>query len=350
MPTLHLDYFTQWGQEPLAVGYGLDYDGKQLWMVGGTRSTLLTDTECPNPGGTGVYHTHVNSGNSTLFGDCDAFILAFNTENYHLTYGTLYGGDYYDMLLDVSHDDNKVYFAGESRSSPGSPFIDDLDLNTYYQDLNSNGVTRDALVLAMRHDIPTPELVWSTAFGGTHSERGWGIAASSDEVYLVGATASASWEDFPLKEFDPLGPVDFYQPYNLGGSSNWFVSNYDFELGLDYEDPGVKYVAEQPQQDHDAFIAAFSSVWGAVDINSPSAPDQLLFVTPLPADARWTVHIPAQGDWSLDAYDVAGRNMGHWHTGGPAVLIDLSACAQGLYLLRATTPSGEVRSAKVVRP
>jgi hypothetical protein len=355
--SLHLDYCTGWGQgstlmymqDLVSVGYGLDYDGTYLWMVGGTHALTLTDADCPDPGGTGVYHTHVNSGGGDVSSKCDGFILAFDPETYELKYGTLLGGYGYDMLLDVGHDASNIYITGETRSN--THYTTDLDPDRYFQPLNPNGTSRDAVVLALQDNLASPTLLWQTAFGGTGSERGWGIAATQTEVYLTGATASAAWESYPLKEFNPESDLDFYQDLNFGGDAYSFLDYYQFEYGLDGEQSTSTTNPEPAQQPHDGFIASFNSLYhGHVGIPEAAARAPGLSVLPLPMLGQWTVHFPGAGDWTLIAYNSAGQQVGLWHSSSPSLVADLTAQPHGMYLLLATTLTGARYSAKVVRP
>lgn len=348
LATLQLDYFTQWGNDQRAIGYALDFEGKQIWMVGGTVAQNLTDVECPDPGGAGVYHTHVNSGNGNPHEWSDGFILMFDAEHFTLNYGTLFGGGNYDMLTDIGHDNERMYITGETRSSTGSSIVQDIAPQRYHQDLNPNITSRDALVLAIDHASSTPALVWSTAFGGTRSDRGWGIAASHSEVYLVGATASSSWEEFPLREFDPVGPNDFYQDYNFGGIGYNFLEFYGFDGSLDLTG-FIEVSPEDLNQPHDGFIASFSAPL-QVGIHEHPGQDTELRVTPLPALDQWNVQLPEGDNWTLTAYTAAGQILARWKVQGNNFTVDLHERAAGMYLLRAATPSGQVASAKVVRP
>ena len=87
-----------------------------------------------------------------------------------------------------------------------------------------------------------------------------------------------------------------------------------------------------------------------VGINEERAHNSTLSVYPLDEPGRWNVQFPKAGNWNLTAYDVLGRPVGTWHSSGPSLVVDLSAHAPGIYLLRATSTTGELRGAKVIRP
>lgn len=348
LSTHQLVYFTQWGQDGSAIGYGLDYDGKQLWAVGGTHAQNLGAEDCPVAGGPGVYHTYTNSGNGNTWEGCDGFILAFNPITFELNYGTLFGGGNYDILLDVAHDNETVYFTGESRSGPGSGILADLDPGRYYQPFNANGSTRDAIVVAMNSQLEDLSLLWSTAFGGVKGERGWGIATAPGAVYLAGTTASSSWEAFPLKEFDPTSPNDYYQDYNLLGPGGNFLPFYEFEYGLDLFGT-IEDSPEPVTQPHDGFIASFGTPFH-VGVDAPADPAPGLLATPMEGPGQWLVTMPRIAEWTLTAYDAAGRCVLEREMNGRSTVVSLNSSAPGLYLLRATSAAGVSIHTKLLRP
>ena len=355
LTTLQLDYLTAWGGPDLTysssinVAMGLDVAGKDLWVVGGTHATGLTNVECPDPAVTGVYHTHTHSGGSWN-NRCEGFILSMNPATFTLNYGTLIGGPNDDMLLDVNHDPDQatVYISGESRSNTG--IVTDLDPQLYFQPLNSNLNTRDAIILALDNVRAAPVMRWRTAFGGTQSDRGWGIAASLTDVYFVGATASDWWQGFPLMEYDVNDDFDFFQEGSYGGPNVWsFLPWYAFEAMLDFEwNYYGEVVTENTSQNSEAFIASFASNFYVGTLEIVKAPE--LVVVPLQGIAQWGVRYPFPGKWTLTAYDATGRQISTWTTQSGGQAIDLSAQATGIYLLRATEFGGTYLSGKVLRP
>ena len=200
-------------------------------------------------------------------------------------------------------------------------------------------------------DIASPTLLWQTPYGGINSERGWGIAANATELYITGGTASAFWDDYPLKEFNPNDDLDFYQDINLGGNAYSFLDYCQFEYGLDgmYTTPATN--PEPAQQPHDGFIASFDLQFQTpVGITEPSTRSHALGVTLLPLNGTWSVHFPENDDWTVTAYNAAGQQVGVWHATSSSLVLDLTAQPQGMYLLVATTAAGVRYSAKIVRP
>ncbi len=75
-----------------------------------------------------------------------------------------------------------------------------------------------------------------------------------------------------------------------------------------------------------------------------------LSVTSLPDPGEWNVQLPKAGNWSVAAYDAMGQAVGNWHTNSNKLVIDLGSQAKGIYVLRASLPTGDVRSARLVQP
>jgi hypothetical protein len=87
-----------------------------------------------------------------------------------------------------------------------------------------------------------------------------------------------------------------------------------------------------------------------VGINEVTGPIATLAVTPLAEPGRWNVRFPGNGAWMLNAFDVMGRSVGAWNVSGTQMVLDLADRSQGIYLLRASSVAGEIRTARVVRP
>ncbi len=353
-----LNYCTRWGggpiTDPSTIAYGIDFDGSYMWVVGGTRRASMAILDAPLPEGPSTIHHNLLNA-SDPGNPSDGFILKFDPMTHTLLYGTLIGGNKYDMLLDVGHDEDYVYITGESRSTNG--FASDLHPLRYFQPMNSNVNTRDAVVLAIRSGSAPPVMVWRTAFGGLVSERAWGIAGSMaqpSDVYLVGATASQLNQAFPLQEFSTSSTLDYYQPVNLIGSGgDWPLNSwYAFEKGLNFESGGLGFASpEASLQGHDGFIASFAA-YHPVGVSESAVPidGYELVITPLAQEASWLIHFPYPGSWILEVHDAKGRLVRSQHGNGTPMGLDISTEAQGMYLLRALNGSEPPRSAKLVRP
>jgi hypothetical protein len=92
-----------------------------------------------------------------------------------------------------------------------------------------------------------------------------------------------------------------------------------------------------------------SSPMGVVEQAARDDANQLR-VEPLPGNGEWIVRFPHADQWKLDVYDAEGRHVRSQVGNGANMELDIGAEAPGMYLLRASTPKGMVRSAKIVRP
>ncbi len=95
--------------------------------------------------------------------------------------------------------------------------------------------------------------------------------------------------------------------------------------------------------------SSFQEECSTVGIQEAVARNSALTMYPLADPGRWNVQFPRSGSWTLTAYDALGQQVGTWRAEGVSTILDLSAKSGGIYLLRASTPDGEWRTAKVVR-
>ena len=71
-------------------------------------------------------------------------------------------------------------------------------------------------------------------------------------------------------------------------------------------------------------------------------------VLPNPARGEARV-VSGVGLTQVEAYDAAGSRMGTWQASGNETRLDVSAWPEGTYLLRLTTPLGQVTKKLIVR-
>ena len=338
-------YCTRWGDWN-AEAYGLELTDKALWVVGWTSDNQLTAAQCPDPGGPGVHHSQTIAGVDAGQGS-DGFILRLEDPDYNLAYGTLIGGSRDDILLDVtSHEtDGRVYITGETRSPSG--FSTDLNANYYFQEQYDYWNRRDALILGIA-DQSTPYMTWRTAFAGEQSDRGWGMARSETELYLVGSTASFENEGFPLMDFDTNNDLDFFQDFNLGGeTSNTFVPFYQFCASMNHSYGGFGW-PEVLTTPHDGFIACFG-INDIVGVNEPTpGRSNVLQAQSLLDEGQWLLRWPDQSNWRLEVFDATGRRVQVVLVQSNATILNLGAFAVGVYSVRATVGT-TVAAAKLVR-
>ncbi|MBK9146261.1 MAG: T9SS type A sorting domain-containing protein [Flavobacteriales bacterium] len=350
-------YCTRWGSpgtgagsSALAVHETADY----TYVAGFTQAFDLTTAECPPPPtGTLVLNSHTNqttNSNQTS----DGFILRFkNLSGYQLDYGSLYGGDRDDIILDVTGDGSgNVFFTGESRSSGGLSFNTPGDLYLQWPLTAVN--KRDAFITGIR-DLEYPALFWNSAFGGTNSDRGWGIAASPDEVYLCGTTGSGYFDDFPLLEWntdpnDPNSSLDWYWDSSPSGLAAELIPWVTFYQAQDYDEFGIDAFIEGLNSFHDGFIASFN-------LNEDVAISDLagthltasIEALPLADQSGYYLKFPSEDTWQINLYDASGRLIRRATVTGRTFIIGMADLGQGMYMLQATTVGIQIGS-KLVRP
>ena len=342
------DFCTRWGGNNSSVAYGMDITSKDIYLVGYTQSTDLTVEQCPDPGGPTVTNT-LTLQTAEPYQWSDGFIVRYTLAPFNLSYGTLIGGTRDDILLDVDASYGDIYITGETRSSTG--FSSDLNSIWYYQPQYGVNQRRDAILLALSTDQSNPTITWRSILGGTESDRGWGIASSANEVYVVGGSASQDYQEFPLREFNFWDTYDYYQEYNLGGSALPFVDWYDFDFAMDFEHSGFgEWYTELPSYDYDGFIASFSKGGIPIGMDEPTIVDtDQLIIRPFSNGSEWSVQLPGNGTWDMKVHDASGKLISTFRAVNSTALLDLGTQATGMYFIRATNADGESRSAKVVK-
>ncbi|MCW5898282.1 MAG: T9SS type A sorting domain-containing protein [Flavobacteriales bacterium] len=348
--THQIELSTYWGSNSIDVAYALALHEDQLWVVGSTLASTLDPDKAPYPGG-GNYHRIVTNG------ETEAVILCFRTDPWDLWYGTLYGGSDKDVILSVTSDGaGRIYMIGDSRSPTGT--LGSGNPPAYFA-MENHGIpwTRDAFLIGIQAPPgQAPHLFWRTAFGGAGTERGWGIAATSDEVFICGATASQrAWGagpmDFPLVEYQPGIPLGYFQYVNnYGTGSNPFAPWYDMEYFLDFH-PWMLAQPEGIPWGYDAFMASFdvSATVGIPPLNSLWDTAGLHAVL-LDQNGLWQLDLPGQGPWNIALYDAGGRLVEQIHVQHPQPTISLVARASGIYAIRVLNNHGAVYSSKLFKP
>ncbi|MFQ5713208.1 MAG: SBBP repeat-containing protein [Candidatus Scalinduaceae bacterium] len=140
------------------------------------------------------------------FGQCaDAFVTKLDPTGTSLVYSTLFGGGNYDAGIGIAIDaSGYAYVTGEVW-----PFSD-IPVTEGAYDTDFNGGDYDAFVAKL--DSTSPSVLYYTLLGGSHSEKGTGIALdTSGNVYVAGVTLSG---DFPTT------PDAFDKIYGIDGSTS----------------------------------------------------------------------------------------------------------------------------------
>ncbi|MBK9274858.1 MAG: SBBP repeat-containing protein [Flavobacteriales bacterium] len=345
-----IEWCTYWGGNGRELGLALEVMSSEafgtfIWVGGTTRSTNLTAAQLP-AGGPIALHQDVPGGQG------DGYLLKFGHGNSALLWGSLYGGEGPDAVLDLEVDPAcnaggtgcRLYATGETGSATGiwhagaGTLYDQPLLGTF------GGDRRDAFVLAVNG--ATQEPIWTTYWGGIHADRGWGVAASVTELYLAGGAISDQLS-FPLREFDPLSPLDWYDgdlTNNLGGGYGWISTN-----NTHYYNPIDDFFATDPHpgHSHDGFICSFG-LSPNLSVSETAPEDQAPWLIPL-EPGRWQVRLPQGHAGRLELWDARGRLVQMVARAQDGNVVDLADRAPGVYLARLVEVSGAVRSVKALR-
>lgn len=338
--TYALEYSTYWGGSGDESGVAITGKNfRNLYFAGYTTSSDLTTTELPDPGGS-AYHT------STLNGYSDGFILRFDPTNQNdFVWGTLYGGNQNDAILDLCLDvDNTVYATGETRST--SNFVQTTHANYYDQSVlgNNNASTKiDAFILAFNSSNAD---IHSTYFGGINPDCGAGIASDGTDYLYITGTAVSDQATFPLVEFSTVSPLDWYDGNFTNNSPGGvgIIQTYDRTSSFTYDNN----VYEVGTQNSDAFIASFkitTSLSVSISENeNPSAVSDLL-IYPNPVVNSLTI----KGDKELLNSDVfimntlgqLVKNAGKLTSN--TMILDISDLSSGVYVVAVKNKSSYIR-------
>jgi hypothetical protein len=153
-------------------------------------------------------------------GNSDAFVARFSADGRTLLYSTYLGGDGDDVGRAVTVDNGERAFVTGETTSPQTSTKFPVTTDAFQAD-NQGG--QDLFITEV--DALGKTLVYSTYFGGSLDDVGYGIAESPEDfIYLTGKTFSTN---FPM-----LNPV---QPsLNGAGTSDAFVARLAPDWQLDY--------------------------------------------------------------------------------------------------------------------
>lgn len=349
-------FSTYWGGTGDDRGIALEVESidgstfSRAWVGGLSKSTDLTSAQLPFAGnmpGTALHQT-------SNAGEADGFLLRFDSGR--LNYGTLFGGDGHDAILDIDKglastgelDPPQLYVVGETRSDADIEVVDNGLLYRQGQLGSSQGaVDRDGFLLVIDSEIATP--TWSTYIGGFNSDKCWGVAAAPDELFVVGGTVSTQ-STFPLKEFDLNAPEDWYDGNLLNNVGSGGSGFYSFSDNSFWNPFGETFVVEtMPGTSFDAFITSF----GVSPTVSVRDLDYGTVLRPVLIDPGgiWSVAIP-NGAVAARVHDSQGKLVFERKVPGSQGLfqVDLRSMASGIYLINCLAEDGAVVSAKVYRP
>ena len=234
-------YATYLGGNGTDIGNSIAVDTLgNAYITGSTTSTNFPvttgalDTSCGTDG-------NCNSAGALSFPD--AFVVKLNPTGTGLVYATYLGGSGDDEGFGIAvNTSGNAYVTGRTKS---------LDFTTVNPLQANNGGIQDAFVAKL--NTAGSALVYSTYFGGSGSDAGFGIALdSSENVYLTGETESLN---FPtLNPFQsalgglPLISKDAFVAKLNGSGNTLLYSTYlggrdtDKGLGIAVDNSGKVYV------------------------------------------------------------------------------------------------------------
>lgn len=160
-----------------------------------------------------------NSLKSEHAGNEDGFICVFNQDLNDIIYSYYVGGNQDDGINDIELMNNKVFFAGYTKSS-------DLKLTSPYQ--NSLKGEKDGMIGASRTGGSSIEFL--TFLGGSNEDEVNGIDIDSQEyIYWIITTNSADWTTYPRGGW--MGRSSAYdKTYN--GNKDMMIGRFTEGAGL----------------------------------------------------------------------------------------------------------------------
>ena len=207
LASVNLAYSTFLGGAEDDFGYGIDQDDGLAYVTGTTFSP---------------YFPQVKNIDNTMNGTTDAFVTKFSSDGSTLEYSTFLGGSSHEDGFDIAVDSNGVaYVTGRTTSS-------DFPTSNAYDDTYGYG-GEDAFMTQVDWILTgSPPSLWagfpySTYLGGSHYDRGHGIALdSAGDIYVTGRTQSTN---FPM-----VSPYDSVK----SGTGDAFISRFHIwtSLGL----------------------------------------------------------------------------------------------------------------------
>jgi hypothetical protein len=345
--SFQLEYSTYWGGNGQDRGMSLaksmrDDGGLDVFISGNSTSSDLANypamERLPDPGGGVPFRNN-------LSGDSDGLLLRLDDATDQLTWGTLIGGEANDAVVHVAiAPGDQLLLTGHTKSTTGVAAAPNAGLYSQVQIGNDPGTQHiDAFFMLMnKHRHP----VWTSYWGGTKTDRTWAMVASEDELYLAGGTNSDQFT-FPLKEWDPLSNLDYYDGNHLNNASgtngglSWGGFNGGFFTGVG------DAMATQP----DGFICSFAI---ASNVNIHESMQPAAAALPVLLDeAVWLLPWSAQDGLLplVEVFDATGRIIrSNTQQTTQGMVLDLSGKAHGIFVARILSRTGKSAVFKLSNP
>jgi hypothetical protein len=192
------------------VSIALDPDGFP-YISGYTQST----SQISSPG----------SFQETLAGATDGFLVKFSTEGSRI-WSTYYGGEEMDEVKSCSASDSGILISGYTASETGIASAGAFQ--------PAIGGLRDAFLV--KFNLSGSRL-WGTYYGGEEDEMGYPCAATPEELFLAGYTASPG----------SISTPGSLQPVFGGGDRDGFVSSFsEMPVGIRESDAETLIIFPNP--------------------------------------------------------------------------------------------------------
>lgn len=205
----------------------LDGSGQRQWSTyyGGSGADQANGIASNAAGSVGIAGSTTSSNGiatATAYqatyanGFSDAFAAVFGPDG-SVTWGSYIGGPGLDYGQAVTFDDaNNIYIAGATYSTSG------IAAGIAYQ--AANGGAEDAFLTKL---TGYGQIFYSTYFGNTNYDLGYGVAASNGYIYLAGASGSSTGIATTGSAQDTYG----------GGSYDAFLTRFDHDTNVTINQP-----------------------------------------------------------------------------------------------------------------
>ncbi|MFX0204651.1 MAG: SBBP repeat-containing protein [Candidatus Hodarchaeota archaeon] len=272
-------------KNPLSQSYGFNlgnYDPNQLLIIdplwkhfitylGGSGSDYANAIAIDNNGNSYItgtttssnFPTH-NAYNNTFSGETDAFVTVLNATGTGFMYSTYLGGSHFDNGKAIALDtDGNCYITGVTSSDnfPTYNAINDTRLGgtvAFVTKLNTTG-----------------NIVFSTYWGGSWADEGWGIAVDTDgNCYITGLTYSPDFptvnafndtlsadSDVYVTKLNATGTGLVYSTY-LGGN------DYEWAYGITVDINDNCYITGKTESSDFPTANAYQSLGGGLNPDS----------------------------------------------------------------------------------
>lgn len=355
---INASYALQW-----ATFFGGDDDDKGRAIALDAANANIYITGSTLAGGFPITAGAFQTSSASAYNAEEAFILKMSTAQV-VAFASYCGGSDADYGQGIAVDaSNNIYITGYTTSA-NFPVVNPGGVVYVDSTLGSLG-THDAFIVKCNSSGSTR--LWSTYFGGTSPDFGFGIAYDAAAgIYICGNTAST---DFPTQL-----PIDnnYYQStQGDGGSFNdmfiaWFGTNDSLRWSTYFGDAnGNEAYGICVDQSHNIFVTGVTNNELEVVKFGPgfttSLPNPVeypleMYVFPNPANDVLNLQPGEHGSgvYSFEIMNMQGQLvlkeertlLANEHS---AIRFDVQILAKGIYFLRVNSPSGNAEAYRFIR-